>query len=643
MQALIPLIVLLPFAGATIIGLTGLTSPGFRKQESLIGSIATLCVAIPFFIILGLFLGYDGKPINYQLMSWMETKNLSLSFGYLFDPLSLLMGMIVTGIGTLIHVYSIGYMHGDSGFYKFFLYLNLFIFAMLNLVLGDNMIVTFLGWEGVGACSYFLIGFWFTDMEKAKAAQKAFVANRIGDFAFLVAVYLVFSETKTLNYSEIMVTENAYWVGLLVFIAATGKSAQIPLYVWLPDAMAGPTPVSALIHAATMVTSGIYLIARLSGAVFAQAPAVLPIIAVVGGLTAIMAALIAISQNDIKKVLAYSTVSQLGFMFMALGAGAYSTAIFHVMTHAFFKACLFLGSGSVIHAMDHTHSVDDPQDIRTMGGLKKYMPSTSTTFWISTLAIAGLPPLSGFFSKDEILGKTFGRAFFGDGIYYMVFAIGILTAFMTAFYMTRVTYLTFNGKERFDAHHHPPHESPALMTIPLWILAGLAVVGGFLGLPEVIGHGHFNWISHMWLASETGPVKNFPTEHMSVGLEIVLIGLSVVVGLSGVLLSYNLYKKHDLAGDEKVKSFFGGFYQTLQNKFYVDELYNAIIIRPIVMISDKFVMTFDKQIVDGAVNSAGTVTQTVGSWIKQLQTGLVQNYALLMVVGILLAVAYFIV
>lgn len=640
MQALAPLITILPFLGATIIGFGGLLSPGFRKQESLIGAIGTLAVFGPFIIVLSLFLGF-AEPFNVHVLDWMRAGELNLSFSYRFDELSLLMGMIVTGIGTLIHIYSIGYMHHDPGFYKYFLYLNLFIFSMNNLILGDNMIVTFLGWEGVGACSYFLIGFWYKDMEKCKAAQKAFVANRVGDFAFLVAIFITFATLGTLNYSEIALSgDTAFWVALLVFIAATGKSAQIPLYVWLPDAMAGPTPVSALIHAATMVTSGIYLIARLSASVFLQAPGVLMVVAVVGALTALMAALIAISQNDIKKVLAYSTVSQLGFMFMALGAGAFTTAIFHVMTHAFFKACLFLGSGSVIHAMDHTHAVEDPQDIRTMGGLGKHMPSTSKTFWISTLAIAGIPGLAGFFSKDEILAKNFAAGWAGDGIYYLVFAIGLITALLTAFYMTRVTYLTFNGKPRFDDQHHPPHESPSLMTIPLWILAALAIVGGYLGLPEVIGHGHYNWISHNWL---NGAVTNKDVALPPLGVELFLIALSIAIAVLGVLLSYNLYKKRGLAGDEKVKSFFGGFYTVLENKFYVDELYNAVLIRPFVWISEVGVVPFDKKIIDGLVNGSGWLTQQVGSNLRVLQSGLLQNYTLLMVIGVVIALAYFLI
>jgi NADH-quinone oxidoreductase subunit L len=640
MEALAPLVTILPFLGATLIGFGGLLSPGFRKQEGLIGAIATAAVFIPFMIVVGLFAGYS-KPVDVHVLDWMRAGDFNLAFSYRFDELSLLMGLIVTGVGTLIHIYSIGYMHHDPGFYKYFLYLNLFIFSMNNLILGDNMIVTFLGWEGVGACSYFLIGFWYKDMEKCKAAQKAFVANRVGDFAFLVAIFITYATLGTLTYSEIALTgDTAFWVALLVFIAATGKSAQIPLYVWLPDAMAGPTPVSALIHAATMVTSGIYLIARLSASVYLHAPGVLMVVAVVGALTALMAALIAISQNDIKKVLAYSTVSQLGFMFMALGAGAFTTAIFHVMTHAFFKACLFLGSGSVIHAMDHTHAVDDPQDIRTMGGLGKYMPSTSKTFWISTIAIAGIPGFAGFFSKDEILAKNFAMGYDGHSLYYLIFAIGLLTAFLTAFYMTRVTYLTFNGKPRFDDQHHPPHESPALMTIPLWILAGLAIVGGYLGLPEVIGHGHYNWISHHWL---NGAVTNFEVHMPPLGVELFLIALSIGIAVTGMLLSYNLYKKNGIDGDLKVKSFFGGLYKTLENKFYVDELYNAAIVRPFVLISQSGVMPFDKQIIDGLVNGSGWMTQQLGLGFRTLQSGLLQNYTLLMAIGVVLALAYFLI
>ncbi len=657
-QSLLPLVVILPFLGATIIGLLGFLSPNFRKQESLIGTLAASMVAIPFVIYLIAFLNFDGKPLLFDLFSWMETPDLKIRFSYELDQLSLLMGMIVTGVGSLIHLYSISYMHGDKGFYKYFLYLNLFIFAMTNLILGDNLVVLFLGWEGVGACSYFLIGYWFNDMEKAKAAQKAFVANRIGDFALLTAMFLIYSSTGTLTFREFVYTGfdpvTLKWICLLVFIAATGKSAQIPLYVWLPDAMAGPTPVSALIHAATMVTSGIYLIARMSR-MFYNAQDVLAFISIIGALTAVSAAMTAIAQNDIKKVLAYSTVSQLGFMFMALGTGSFTTAIFHVMTHAFFKACLFLGSGSVIHAMDHAHAAPDPQDIRFMGNLKKYMPHTSKTFLISTMAIAGIPPLAGFFSKDEILGKAFAAGH-ENTIYYLVWFIGICTAFMTAFYMTRLYVLTFEGKERFqyqnthdehhghhsheDHHHHEPHESPAIVTIPLWILAGLAIVGGFLGLPEIIGHGHYNWISHHWLGGGGSPLVKNVTHHASFLTEIILILLSIGIGVSGVSLAWKLYTTQGLKGDEVVKSKLGNFYTVLENKFYVDEFYNAVIVRPFVFISDRFIMFLDKEIVDGAVNGAGDLTDTTGDIIKKLQSGVVQNYALIMVCGVIAIIAY---
>lgn len=654
---LLPLVVILPFVGATIIGLLGFISPNFRSKEGLIGSFATSMVAIPFIVYLLAFLNFEGKPIIFDLFSWMETPDLKIRFSYELDQLSLLMGMIVTGVGSLIHLYSISYMHGDKGFYKYFLYLNLFIFAMTNLILGDNLVVLFLGWEGVGACSYFLIGFWFTDMEKAKAAQKAFVANRIGDFALLTAMFMIYSTTGTLTFREFVYTGfdpvTLKWICLLVFIAATGKSAQIPLYVWLPDAMAGPTPVSALIHAATMVTSGIYLIARMSW-MFYNAHEVLAFISIIGALTAVSAAMTAIAQNDIKKVLAYSTVSQLGFMFMALGTGSFTTAIFHVMTHAFFKACLFLGSGSVIHAMDHAHAAPDPQDIRFMGNLKKYMPHTSKTFLISTLAIAGIPPLAGFFSKDEILGKAFAAGH-ENAIYYFVWFIGICTAFMTAFYMTRLYVLTFEGKERFqyqnhhdahghhandEHHHHEPHESPAIITIPLWILAVLAIIGGFAGLPEIIGHGHYNWISHHWLGGEGSPLVKNIAHHASFITEIILILLSIGIGISGVMLAWKLYINRGLQGDEVVKSKLGKLYKVLENKFYVDEFYNAVIVRPFVFISDKFIMFLDKEIVDGAVNGAADLTDTTGGILKKLQSGLVQNYAMIMVGGIIAILAY---
>ncbi len=641
MDALLPLILLLPLLGGALIGLTGLFAEGFRKQEKAIGAIATLAVAVPFVLILMLFL--QGGTTNLVLLEWMAVGDFSVNFGYTFDSLGLLMGLIVTGVGALIHLYSIGYMHGDPGFYKYFAYLNLFIFAMLNLILGDNLLVTFLGWEGVGACSYLLIGFWYTDMMKANAAQKAFVVNRIGDFAFLVAIFIAVFTVGSLQYDEILRAVDTglipgdarVWMAFLLFFAATGKSAQIPLFTWLPDAMAGPTPVSALIHAATMVTSGIYLIARLSP-LFLAAQNVMMIISIVGALTAVVAAIIALSQNDIKKVLAYSTVSQLGYMFMALGAGAFTATIFHVMTHAFFKACLFLGSGSVIHSMEHTHAVDDPQDIRTMGGLKKFMPSTSKTFWISTLAIAGIPPLAGFFSKDEILAKTFFAGFSGEGVYYFVWAIGIITALLTAFYMTRLTWLTFEGKPRFKAEEHPPHESPSLMTIPLWILAGLAIVGGFFGIPEVVGHlfhAEVNLITPYLEQSVTNAEIT-----INEGIEWGLIALSIAIAVGGVLWARGLYK-NGLSGDEKAAKIFGPIYKLSENKFKTDEIYDAIIVRPYESIAD-FSKRFDGGIVDGTVQGVTGVIGLLGAGMRRLQTGLTQNYALLLTTGVVAFLAY---
>ncbi len=680
-EPLFSLIILLPLLGSLLIGLGGFMAPGFAKQEKTVGLLGTLMVLIPFSFITYAFLNYEG-PVEFGLLgavdsvNWMFGGDLDLNFTYRLDELSLLMGMIVTGIGSLIHIYSISYMHGDRGFYKFFLYLNLFIFSMLNLVLGNNMVVLFLGWEGVGACSYFLIGFWYEDMGNAKAAQKAFVANRIGDFAMLVAMMMIYKSTGTFTISgegSILehagdFTGDAVWlVPLLLFIAATGKSAQIPLFVWLPDAMAGPTPVSALIHAATMVTSGIYLIARM-GELFVGAPGILMVIGVVAALTSLIAALTALAQNDIKKVLAYSTVSQLGFMFMALGAGAFTTAIFHVMTHAFFKACLFLGSGSVIHAMEHMHTEEDPQDIRTMGNLRKYMPSTHWTFFISTLAIAGIPGLSGFFSKDEILTMNFLNGMDGQMVYFIVWGVGMLTAFLTAFYMTRVYFLTFRGKERFSGEKHP-HESNAFVTIPLWILAFLAAVGGYLGLPAVIGHGKYhalnNWLGihggdshgighglehgvehatgHASGAVTMAHIHPIEEAHASAALEWGLIAFSVFIAVFGVSLAWRLYSKHDLAGDAVVKRRLGRLYKHMQNKFYFDELYETILIRPFVWLGRNFVMAIDRYFLDGIVNGLGNFVLFLGDGLKTLQSGLVGQYAMMIVIGVVIILGYLLV
>jgi len=648
MSSLYSLIIVLPILGSLVIGLGGLLSAGFRKNEGLIGALGTAAVGIPFLVIAYAFFTYPGEAQIYHVFTWMEAGNLQINFSYQHDELSLLMGMIVTGVGTLIHLYSVGYMKGDPGFYKYFAYLNLFIFAMNNLILGDNMVVMFLGWEGVGLCSYLLIGFWFKDMPKANAAQKAFVANRIGDFAMLVAMFMIYrslgsvEEMVNLSFTEILAHdfgESSSWIAFLVFVAATGKSAQIPLFVWLPDAMAGPTPVSALIHAATMVTSGIYLIARLHP-IFAASPEIMGVIVVVAALTAIIAAFTAMAQNDIKKVLAYSTVSQLGFMFMALGAGAYTAAIFHVMTHAFFKACLFLGSGSVIHSMEHMHTVEDPQDIRTMGGLRKYMPSTGTTFWISTLAISGIIPLAGFFSKDEILSSLF---FFGEGfdIYKVIWFVALFTAALTAFYMTRLTMLTFEGRERFP-EEKKPHESPAIMTIPLWILAALAGVGGFLGLPVFLGE-ELNWIGHGWLEHI---IENnhaiHEHAHANESLEYILVGISALVAMLTVFFTRNFYAKYGLEADDRLKKSFGGFYRVMEGKFYFDEFYQKSIIQPFNWFGKNVVDWCEEHIVDGAVKSISEGVKNIGDVFKQLQSGLVSNYLLIVSLGVILMLTFLI-
>ncbi len=628
------LILLLPLAGALINGMLGLFVPSWRSREGLIGAIGTACVAIPFVLAIVLFLavGDAETAILVRFFTWMQAGDLTIDFAYRVDELSILMTLIITGVGALIHVYSAGYMKGDSGYWRFFAYLNLFIFAMLNLVLGDNLPVLFLGWEGVGLCSYLLIGFWYTNLNNSAAANKAFIVNRVGDFAFLLAMFIIFDNLRTLDFGPIiefargMTIETApawvNWVVLLMFIGATGKSAQIPLFVWLPDAMAGPTPVSALIHAATMVTSGLYLLARMSSLVV-LAPTMMAVVAIVGAATAIMAAAIAMTQNDIKKVLAYSTVSQLGYMFMAAGVGAFFVAIFHVMTHAFFKACLFLGSGSVIHAMHHVehdlehkglipskdHGHDqadtplgdeahqntlrhdplpydgpfDAQDMRTMGGLASQMKITNITFLLSTFAIAGIPLFSGYFSKDEILFKAFEAGFNGYPWAWLVWGVGIVTAFMTAIYMTRAYVLTFKGKPRWPgADRVHAHESPTSMTMPLVVLAFLAVVSGLLGLPAVLGE-KVNWMKN-WLVGYdyAGPVTYIAKEHhISHAMEWGLLALGAAIAVFGVGFAWQVYSASGPAFDKKVRRQFGALYRGASRKFSWDEFYQKTIRGPL--------------------------------------------------------------
>ncbi len=641
--SLIYLAVLFPLAGFLINGIYG------RKirSEKIIGIIGSAAVGIPFLVSIGAFieslgLPPDNREIIISLFNWMNAGGLNVNIAYQIDQLSLIMALVVTGVGFIIHVYSIGYMHGDKGFWRFFAYMNLFIFAMMNLILADNFVLLFLGWEGVGLCSYLLIGFWydrkFEKSTTADAAKKAFIVNRIGDFGFLLGMFLIYLTFGSLNFNDVFSRASAFgvnettfsFIALFLFIGATGKSAQIPLFVWLPDAMAGPTPVSALIHAATMVTAGVYMVARCS-IIFASAPVILSLIAVIGLLTALFAASIGLVQNDIKKVLAYSTISQLGYMFLALGVGAFSAGIFHLMTHAFFKALLFLGAGSVIHAMH------EEQNIQNYGGLKKHMPKTALTFLIAALAISGIPPLSGFFSKDEILWYSFSQG----NIYFWL--IGVFTALLTAFYMFRLYFLSFEGKERFGNDKHP-HESPAVMTYPLIVLAVLSAVGGFVGVPEIFSGEHGNFF-HSWIA----PVFSAAERKMSLygfhtHFEEILLMVISVVGAAASIYSARYIYLHRIKLADRLSSRFGRIYGILLNKYYVDEVYDKVIVDPVVKVSDKlFWKIADNWFIDGIVNGTATVITSLSQYIRKIQTGVAQSYALIMMAGIAAALLWIII
>ncbi|MGC4058957.1 MAG: NADH-quinone oxidoreductase subunit L [Chitinophagaceae bacterium] len=610
------LIPLFPLVGFLINGLGWRTVP---KQAA--GFLASLMMLISFGLSLGVFFEVKNAtaaiaPIH--LFDFIHAGKLVIPFAFKIDALSSLFLLIITGVGFLIHVYSTSYMHDDEGVVKYFAYLNLFVFSMLLLVMGANYLIMFIGWEGVGLCSYLLIGFWFKNRDYTNAAKKAFVMNRIGDLGFLIGMMLVLLNFGTLSYDSLfaetggMVMSNglATAIAICFFVGAMGKSAQLPLYTWLPDAMAGPTPVSALIHAATMVTAGIYMIAR-SSAIYNASEVALQFIAVIGLVTAILAASIAIKQYDIKKVLAYSTVSQLGFMFLAIGCGAYTTAVFHVMTHAFFKALLFLGSGSVIHAMG------GEQDIRSMGGLGKKMPITKWTFLIGCIAIAGLPPFAGFFSKDEILAAAFAH----NTVLY-VLALG--AALMTAFYMFRLYFLTFTGNFRgtHDQEHHL-HESPIAMTFPLMVLAILAAVAGFFGMPEVFGEHHL-------LNEFLSPVvHNHGAHHLDHSTEYMLMGISVSLVAVMIFFAYSRTRKPDFAPNT-------GLAKVLEHKWYVDELYDAVIVRPLVQFSGFLDRIAERKGIDGAVNGVGRLVRWGADRMRLLQNGQVGAYLFTMVVGIVL-------
>jgi NADH-quinone oxidoreductase subunit L len=604
-------------------------------SKTVVGFVGCFSVLASFAISVGIFLELNSsetKSFIIPIFDWISAGTITIPFSFLIDPLSALMLLIVTGIGFLIHVYSTGYMSHDAGFGKFFSYLNLFIFFMLLLVLGSNYVVMFIGWEGVGLCSYLLIGFWFSNPAYASAAKKAFIMNRIGDLGFLIAVFLIFTTFNSVEFANVfpqaanMVSGDSTLILItaLLFVGAIGKSAQIPLFTWLPDAMAGPTPVSALIHAATMVTAGIYMIAR-SNILFTLAPETLAVVSIIGLATLLMAAAIAVSQTDIKKVLAYSTVSQLGYMFLGLGVGAYTGAFFHVITHAFFKALLFLGAGSVIHAMSNE------QDMRNMGGLRKKLPITFLTMMVGTIAIAGIPPFSGFFSKDEILAHVYehNKAFW---------VIAVIGAMFTSFYMFRMMYLTFNGSFRgtTDQEHHL-HESPASMTIPLIVLAVLSALGGLIGIPAVLGGTH-------WLENFLAPVFEVSKSKTSVltldhTTEYVLMALSVTAALVSMLYAYVRYVKqgHIPANDRTDR---GLLARLSYNKFYIDEVYHSLITRPLDTLSGFLSKTVDKAGIDGIVNGFGKGAVEASKSFRLLQTGMVGFYIFMMVAGILALLFY---
>ncbi|HXG67160.1 MAG TPA: NADH-quinone oxidoreductase subunit L [Blastocatellia bacterium] len=690
-------IILAPLAGAIILGLFGK-----RMGERLIGVIACSTVAVSailsFYVFFTRLLPLQNLPPEQQriyeyLFTWIQVGSFRSDISLLLDPLSGIYILFVTFVGFWIHVFATGYMHGEDGYWRFFAYLNLFMFAMLTLVLGDNFLLMFIGWEGVGLCSYLLIGYYFTKDFANDAAKKAFVVNRIGDFGFAIGVMLLFFKsgsifyftdaargvTGAMNWAMGQPTEPLAWsaifaggltsIGVLLFVGAVGKSAQIPLFVWLPDAMAGPTPVSALIHAATMVTAGVYMVSRASF-IYVHAPTAMLIIAIVGAATALFAATIGIAQWDIKKVLAYSTVSQLGYMFLACGVGAFIGGIFHVFTHAFFKALLFLGSGSVIIALHHV------QDMRGMGGLKKYLPITFGTMAAGWLAIAGVPFLSGFFSKDEILYRTFITDLFGPTWPKVLWAVGALTALLTAIYMTRLMVLTFWGEERLgqeprdedsepahDDHHahghgghHKPKESPLSMTLPLIVLAAGAAGAGYLGVPEGLsggaipnwfehfltpsiapgmGHGPGTWTAYAPLTSVEDALKLTDThaaeDHST---EIILTVISSVIAILGIAIGWMWFRRNPLWKPP----------QLLEDKYYVDEAYDATVVQPIKVGSTNLLWkVIDVRIIDGAVNGAAYLTGLIGGGMRYMQSGLARSYVALVVLGALLMIGYFVI
>jgi NADH-quinone oxidoreductase subunit L len=620
MSKLVYLVPLFPLLGFLVNGL-------FRKSLSkqLIGIIGSGAMLASFVVSLLVFFDVkNGGGATVQLFNFIHVGSLVIPFEFLVDPLSSLFLLIITGIGFLIHLYSTAYMHEEEPmhFGRYFAYLNLFVFSMLLLILGANYVVMFIGWEGVGLCSYLLIGFWFKNNNYNAAAKKAFIMNRIGDLGFLLAVFWLIVKLGTVSYASVFAAVSQLSatditiITTLLFVGAMGKSAQIPLYTWLPDAMAGPTPVSALIHAATMVTAGIYMIAR-SNILYTMAPATQTLVAIIGLSTAIFAATIALKQNDIKKVLAYSTVSQLGYMFLGLGVGAYTGAVFHVMTHAFFKALLFLGAGSVIHAMHHE------QDITKMGGLKSKLPITHLTFLLGCLAIAGVPPFSGFFSKDEILMAAYAT----NPIFYYV---GMGGALLTAFYMFRLYSLTFLGNFRGTAHQQEHlHESPIAMTVPLMVLAFFAVVAGFVGIPELFAP-HAHALEHFLAPVFAGSTALAHAHHLSASTEWILLGTATTIILIVIVYAITKFKKYETAAPNT------GIAKVLENKWYIDELYDTIIVKPLFWKANFLKNTIEKYVIDGAVNGVGKLVGYGSRQFRLIQSGQVGSYILMMVMAVAL-------
>jgi NADH-quinone oxidoreductase subunit L len=666
MESYLWIIPIAPLVGAVVNGKLSVlwSHREHGPNEKLISFIGCVAPLVSFVVTAAAFASMwkmdpAHRVLQQTLFDWIVAGPLNVKFALWVDQLTMVMLLVVTVVGTIIHFYSIGYMHGDRGFARYFSYLNLFMFSMLTLVMGQSLPLLFVGWEGVGLCSYLLIGFWYRDMLKAAAGKKAFIVNRIGDLAFLIGMFLLFTTTGRVGHATLdipimkaMVSQHpdffvpvATAACLLLFFGACGKSAQIPLYVWLPDAMAGPTPVSALIHAATMVTAGVYMVARMSF-LYEMAPVAMAVVALVGAVTAIFSATIGFCQKDIKKVLAYSTVSQLGYMFIGVGVGAYAAGIFHLMTHAFFKACLFLGAGSVIHAMS------GEQDMFKMGALSKKLKTTMATFFVASLAIAGVPPLAGFFSKDEILWSAFSSSVGPAWLPTLLWVIGFVTAGMTAFYIFRAVYLTFFGQSRVseEAKAHL-HESPPVMTVPLVLLAAGAVVAGLLGVPAALGGS--NLIHHFMepvfagahgaatghgethsLLEAAGPVAaSAGGDHRA--LEMTLMVLSVLAGLTGILVAYLMYIKNP-GVPGRIAARVKGLYTLVFNKYYVDEAYEQTLVRPGYALSERIFFRFvDMGIIEGIVNGLGITARLVGAAVRLFQTGVVRTYALFVLLGFL--------